>query len=122
MQLTAFRSLRCFSNTSKPQKHEWMVILPDRVGALEMRRKLRPEHLANLSAYPKDFWLWGGPFLRKPSHDTLNEPLGSMLLASAESADKVLEELKKDIYTREGIWDWEKVQIYPFRSTLRKAM
>ncbi|EUC26601.1 hypothetical protein COCCADRAFT_61903, partial [Bipolaris zeicola 26-R-13] len=102
--------------------HEWIVILPDHEGALELRRKLRPQHLANLCTYPDDFWLWGGPFLRERSNGEFNEPLGSMLLAWAESPDKVLDELKKDVYTTEGVWDWTKAQIFPFKSTLRIGM
>lgn len=51
---------------------------------------------------------------------TLDEPFqdgqppkinGSCMIARASSKDEVIEELKKDIYTTAGIWDWEKVCI-----------
>lgn len=34
---------------------------------------------------------------------------GSAMIARAESREKLIEELKKDIYTTAGIWDWDKV-------------
>lgn len=38
---------------------------------------------------------------------------GSIMLAVAESKEEVLAELKKDVYSESGVWDWEKVQIHP---------
>lgn len=38
---------------------------------------------------------------------------GSVMLAQAESKEAVLEVLKEDIYYKSGVWDWEKIQIYP---------
>lgn len=32
-----------------------------------------------------------------------------MMVARAESREQVVEELKKDVYTTAGVWDWEKV-------------
>ena len=38
---------------------------------------------------------------------------GSVMLALADSKEEVLKALQEDIYYRSGIWDWEKLQIYP---------
>lgn len=38
---------------------------------------------------------------------------GSIMLALAESKEDVLKALRKDIYYKEDVWDWDKVQIYP---------
>jgi len=38
---------------------------------------------------------------------------GSVMLATASSKEEVLEVLRRDIYTREGVWDLEKVEIIP---------
>lgn len=38
---------------------------------------------------------------------------GSAMLAVAESAEVVLEHLKRDVYCTSGVWDLDKVQIYP---------
>jgi hypothetical protein len=76
---------------------------------------------------------------------------GSMLIAVAESKDEVLARLKKDVYSTGEVWDWDKVrsfqrdelgdasdltiisiaphdrltvwqiQIYPFKSAIRKG-
>ena len=35
------------------------------------------------------------------------------MLAQAESKEAVLEVLKEDTYYKSGVWDWDKVQIYP---------
>lgn len=52
---------------------------------------------------------------------TLDEPFqegqppkinGSCMIARASSKEEVIEELKKDIYTTAGIWDWEKVCVF----------
>lgn len=44
------------------------------------------------------------------------------MLAQAETKEQVLETLKRDLYRTSGVWDWEKVQIYAFRSALRRGM
>ena len=35
------------------------------------------------------------------------------MLALAESKDDVFKALQKDIYYKEDVWDWDKVQVYP---------
>jgi hypothetical protein len=37
---------------------------------------------------------------------------GSCLVAKASSKEEVLEELRKDIYAQEGVWNLEKVFVY----------
>jgi hypothetical protein len=58
--------------------------------------------------------------MSKPPVDGETPPLiGSAMLAYAETKEEVIEKLKNDIYTKEGVWDWDKVQIWPFRSAIR---
>ena len=38
---------------------------------------------------------------------------GSTLVVVAESREEILEILKGDIYTRSGVWDMDKIQIWP---------
>ena len=38
---------------------------------------------------------------------------GSIMLAFAESEAEVLKVLQEDIYFKEDVWDWHKVQIQP---------
>lgn len=47
--------------------------------------------------------------------------IGSAMLAFAETREEVLEKLKGDIYSESEVWDWSKVQIYPFKSAIGGA-
>ena len=47
---------------------------------------------------------------------------GSAMLIGADSKEEVLERLKRDVYVEGQVWDWEKVQIIPFKSALRKPL
>ena len=38
---------------------------------------------------------------------------GSVMLALAESREEVIKVLQEDVYYKSGIWNWERVQIYP---------
>jgi hypothetical protein len=48
--------------------------------------------------------------------------MGSTLVCWAESKEEIIEELKKDIYTKSGVWDLDKVQIYPFKAAFREQL
>ena len=37
------------------------------------------------------------------------------MLASADTKEEVIELLKRDTYFTSGVWDWERVQIWPVR-------
>jgi hypothetical protein len=43
-----------------------------------------------------------------------------MMVVNAASREIVREILEQDIYVKEGIWDWEHVQILPFETILRQ--
>jgi hypothetical protein len=47
---------------------------------------------------------------------------GSAMLIGARTREEVIERLKGDVYVKGGVWDWDKVQIIPFKSALRKAL
>jgi hypothetical protein len=47
---------------------------------------------------------------------------GSACLIGAKTREEVIERLKKDAYVESGVWDLEKVQIFPFKSALRKPL
>ena len=47
---------------------------------------------------------------------------GSAMLIGANTREEVVERLKKDPYVKGQVWNWEKVQIIPFKSALRKAI
>ncbi|KAM0142105.1 hypothetical protein ACHAP3_002100 [Botrytis cinerea] len=63
----------------------------------------------------------GGAFLSEPP--TGDSPLkfqGSCMIALASSKEEVIEVLKKDIYAENDVWDFSKIQIYPFKCAFRK--
>lgn len=43
------------------------------------------------------------------------------MVAYAETREEVLEKLKSDVYSKSEVWDWSKVQIYPFKSAIGGA-
>jgi hypothetical protein len=52
------------------------------------------------------------------NHSSAGEKLsikGSVMLASADSKEEVLEQLKKDVYASD-VWDLEKVEVIPVRT------
>jgi len=48
--------------------------------------------------------------------------IGSSMVFVAESKEVVLERIRKDIYTTSGVWDVDKVQMWPFKSAVRTAL
>ncbi|QDS76632.1 hypothetical protein FKW77_007947 [Venturia effusa] len=110
--------------TSSGKKMEWLVILPDQQDAIERRMEVRPTHLANVMPDAESgFWLLGGAYFSDVPVEGQNPPpiIGSCMLAHAETREEVLDKLKRDVYSEGGVWDWNKVQIYPFRSAVGGA-
>jgi len=104
-------------------KFEWVVIIPDHGGVLDKRMEVRPRHFEGLKAgVDKGFWKMGGAILEDvPKEDGKLKIEGSAMVAYASSKEEVLEALKKDIYAESGVWDFSKVQIYPFKCAFRVA-
>lgn len=47
---------------------------------------------------------------------------GSIMLAFAETKEDVIKALQDDVYFEEGVWDWKKAQIHPFKSAFRQPL
>ncbi|KHN93884.1 Dimeric alpha-beta barrel [Metarhizium album ARSEF 1941] len=136
-------------SSSTPKVREFLVILPDKPGVREKRLQVRPTHFKNMTPHLESGdWKMGGtslPFAgRNPEPTTcpakysyscavgalLNDVpaddnpanfdfFGSTVVCKGESKEAVLELLKKDIYATSGVWDVEKIQIYPFICAFR---
>ncbi|KAF6224074.1 hypothetical protein HO133_010648 [Letharia lupina] len=106
------------------QKHEWIVILPDHEGVLQKRMQVRPDHLNALHPRIKSgFWKLGGAILEEVIKEAQGPRIkGSIMLAFAESKEDVLKALQEDVYFTQGVWDWNKVQIHPFKSAFRQPL
>jgi uncharacterized protein len=47
---------------------------------------------------------------------------GSVMLCSGASEEEVLERVKDDIYSKEGVWDLGNMKVMPFRSAVRVGL
>jgi len=106
-------------------KYEWLVVVPDAPGQLATRLEVRPEHFSAIQASIEAGTIkMGGAILHEPSAGTDASSLkfaGSSLVVLADSKQDVIDTLKKDIYARSGVWDMDKVQIWPLKTAIRKA-
>ncbi|KAF8475025.1 hypothetical protein BDZ91DRAFT_712150 [Kalaharituber pfeilii] len=109
---------------SAPIKYEWLCIMPDKEDALPRRLKVREEHLKGINKLHADgFIAFGGILLDRPIQEGETPGFkGSAMVALAASKEEVLAVLKADPYTKEDVWDWDKVEIYPFRTAIRAPM
>ncbi|KAH8805176.1 hypothetical protein F5884DRAFT_798609 [Xylogone sp. PMI_703] len=66
--------------------------------------------------------MWGGPIFKEHVSDGTRPFIGSVLVVQGESVADVMGKIKKDIYVKEGIWDLEKMRIFPFQSLFRRPL
>ncbi|KAI9798316.1 MAG: hypothetical protein M1833_004888 [Piccolia ochrophora] len=120
-------------------KHEYLVLAPDLRGptTLAARVAARPTHIAALPPLlASGFYKMGGATLSAEYHPA--EPSdgagggeiprvdpgearpvlgpqmnGSALVVEAESSEEVEAVLRRDVYGRGEVWDWERVVIMP---------
>ncbi|KAL8348629.1 hypothetical protein RB598_001750 [Gaeumannomyces tritici] len=113
-----------YSTMSAPRKFEWLVVVPDVPGTLAKRMEVRATHFADLKRFDDTGNLkMGGALLEEIPADDEPSSLkinGSTLVVEATSKEEIMEILKGDVYTREGVWDLEKM--WPFKCALRSAM
>ncbi|KAI5359899.1 hypothetical protein Slin15195_G117580 [Septoria linicola] len=105
-------------------KQEWMVILPDKPDALASRMEIRPQHLAAIKPHiSSGLLVLGGASLDEPLQEGQPPKInGSVLMAEADTKEEVMELVKSDVYYTKGVWDVEKIQIFPFKSAVREAL
>ncbi|KFY89787.1 hypothetical protein V500_05486 [Pseudogymnoascus sp. VKM F-4518 (FW-2643)] len=115
--------LRAMASAAAPQKCHWLVIVPDQPGKLEARMAVRSDHLKNVTPkVDEGFWKVGGATLDEPPRD--GEALkinGSCFIAHATTKEEVMVELKNDVYAKGEVWDFEKIQILPFKPAFIKS-
>jgi len=112
---------RSMATSSKPRL-EWLVMLPDKPNALAKRLEVRQTHLENIDPdVQRGSVVLGGAYLsEQPAEGQTPDMLGSAMIFVADSKEEVLERIKHDIYTTSGVWDIDKINIWPFRSAIRK--
>ncbi|CAG8368065.1 unnamed protein product [Penicillium salamii] len=104
-----------FTSQSLKMSKEFLCILPDKPGVHAKRMEVRPSHLEGVKPHvASGAIVAGGAMLNAhPAEGETPSFKGSMMMVVAESAEKALELLKKDIYTVSGVWDLENAQIIP---------
>ncbi|CAK1362934.1 unnamed protein product [Cercospora beticola] len=105
-------------------KTEWMVIIPDHPNSLETRLRIRPNHLEGIKQKIQDgVVVFGGASLEEPTKEGESPKMnGSAFLAVAETKEEIVELVKSDVYYKQGVWNAEKMQIFPFQSAIRMPM
>jgi len=67
-------------------------------------------------------WKMGGALLSEVPQD--DEPsslrfVGSTLIVTAASKEDIVAQLERDVYAKNGVWDLEKVQMWPLKTAFR---
>ncbi|KAM0689704.1 hypothetical protein Q7P36_010575 [Cladosporium allicinum] len=120
----ASRRTFTLSTRTMAPKQEWMVILPDYTGKLAERNQVRADHLKHTGPdVESGLIVLGGAMLEEPIKEGVPPKMkGSVLMCVADTEEEVWERVKKDVYYEKGVWDKEKVQIFPFKSAIRQAL
>ncbi|KAK4201463.1 hypothetical protein QBC40DRAFT_278261 [Triangularia verruculosa] len=115
--------IRTMTSTEIPHKIEWLVVVPDFPGAHEKRLEVRPQHFGALRpAVDAGVFKMGGAVLNEPPQGA--DPAkfsfaGSTIVISASSREEIKELLRGDVYAKEGVWDVENAQMWPFLCAFR---
>ncbi|KFY90004.1 hypothetical protein V500_05340 [Pseudogymnoascus sp. VKM F-4518 (FW-2643)] len=118
---TAVLSIISSPSIAAGKASEWLVLLTDKPGVLERRLQIRPVHSKNfVRLHESGFVSWAGPVFEAHVIEGIRPFVGSIMVVNAPSREIVKETLEKDIFVKEGIWDWDHVQIFPFRTILRQ--
>lgn len=100
------------------KKIEWLVLIYDKQ-PINPRLAFRAEHLRKVPEKVEAGQITScGPIFEDESKTRF---LGSSFTISAESKPEVLRILQNDIYTKEGVWDFNKVVIHPYTPFYRKG-
>lgn len=100
------------------KKIEWLVIIYDKQ-PVNLRLAFRAEHLSKIPGKIQQGNITScGPIFED---ETKEKFLGSSFTILAESRPEVLRVLQNDVYTKEGVWDFNNVVIHPYLPVFRKG-
>ncbi|CAG7996105.1 unnamed protein product [Penicillium salamii] len=103
------------TTTSQRKKREFLCILPDNPGVLELRKKVKSGHYSGIQPLIAQGSLvdGGAIFEQHPQESGDAKFLGSVVVYTGEDIDEVRRMINNDIYATSGVWDLEKIRIYP---------
>lgn len=102
--------------------YPFLVVLPDKTDPDTFARRLsvRGQHLARAETlWSSAYYRVGGALLSDESVGKKPEDrkmVGSAFVCMARSSEEVRKTVEEDVYYTSGVWDPERVQIYPFAS------
>ncbi|CAG7972456.1 unnamed protein product [Penicillium salamii] len=110
------------TTTSQRKKREFLCILPDNSGVLELRKKVKSGHYSGIQPLIAQGSLvdGGAIFEQHPQEGEDAKFLGSVVVYTGEDVDEVRRMINNDIYATSGVWDLEKIKIYPVSYFLPK--
>ncbi|KAF4341698.1 Fusaric acid biosynthesis 2 [Fusarium beomiforme] len=95
---------------------EYLVHVPDHPDVLAKRKVLLKPHNENAAPLVRAGRVpWFGSTLAH--HSAEGQPIaenGTVMIMKAESEEEIKEIVRSDIFTIEGVWDFEKMTIWPF--------
>lgn len=120
------RTIQRFSTTPNmsTSNREWLAIIPDKPNSLQKRLAARPLHLKEVQPRVEvgEVVLGGATLDEQPSVDGTPTMNGSVIIYKAETEQEVRNLIENDQYTKNDVWDLEKMKIIPFRSAIRTAL
>ncbi|CEI63402.1 hypothetical protein FVEN_g74 [Fusarium venenatum] len=96
-------------------KYEFLIIIPDKPGTREQRLKVA---FRRSGSTQKQWYLENGRVSKDDQPENLDF-YGSIFIVLASSLGEAREQFKSDIYTTSGVWDMDRIQIYPLRAGFR---
>jgi len=101
-----------------PLHQEYFVHVPDFPNVLSKRLALLKPH--NIDAAPLvkagRVPFFGSTLAHHGANGVQPFENGTIMIIKAESEEEIREIIKKDIFTAEGVWDFEHLAILPFKS------
>ncbi|KAJ1709387.1 hypothetical protein CA14_002052 [Aspergillus flavus] len=106
---------RILSSEAMIQKNEFRCIIPDKPDILGLRKQAKGAYYEGIKTLIAAGELVdGGAILETHSTETDDAKIkGSMVVYTAENEEEVRGIIEKDVYATSGVWDLEKVQIWP---------
>ncbi|KAE8167209.1 hypothetical protein BDV40DRAFT_284960 [Aspergillus tamarii] len=106
------------------QKKEFLCIMPDKPNVLGLRKQVKGAHYEGITPLIATGKLVdGGAILEThPIENGEVQIKGSMVVYTAENEEEVRGIIEKDIYATSGVWDLDKMQIWPYVPAVREPV
>lgn len=107
------------ATASHVANQQWLVILPDAPNATPTRLAHHTPHFE--SAKPdvaSGFFAVAGKIYDAPfAIDEEHRIAGTFLVVRARTKEEVLERLRRDLFYVHGVWEWDRLMMWPCKST-----